>query len=89
MEKSNNLTSLHFEENDGKAQRIHRNRIEGTVLANRFTVGSLIGKGACGKVFKVYDSQNKNVPMALKISPHIDTIVKEIKAIVAISKRAY
>lgn len=94
MERSNKQTTttaaaaLDLSETKN-AQRIYQNKIEGTVLANRFKIGSFIGSGACGKVYKVYDSQNKSVPMAIKFSSQIDVITREIKAIVSISKRVY
>lgn len=68
---------------------VKESQLVGTVLSKRFTIGRLIGRGACGRVYKVVDSQRKDKPLVIKISPDITLIYKEINAIFAVSERIH
>lgn len=61
--------------------------MEGTVLQNKFTIDRLIGKGQYGRVYKVVDSQRKNRPLVVKISPDYTLLYREIKTISSVSNR--
>lgn len=73
-------------EQDYQLLRVPQSELEGTVLNKRFKVGKLIGQGSYGKVYRVYDLDNLNLPLVMKLSPDYTILYKEIKAIGTISK---
>ena len=61
--------------------------IEGAVLKERYHVQRLIDQGSFGKVYKVVDSKNKTLPLAIKICSDHSKFGKEIKIMKKIYKQ--
>jgi len=55
--------------------------LKGQLINNKYTVGSCIGRGCYGYVFKIEDSQN-----VIKISTDTEMMANEIKSLITMQK---
>jgi serine/threonine protein kinase len=66
--------------------RIKRSNLQDTIINKRYVIGHMIGRGAFSHVYKVYDKQNKDLPLAIKFSKDYNHLDKEINTVAQIQK---
>ena len=64
-----------------------RNKIEGSVLKERYTVGRMIDSGSYGEVYKCIDLENKHRPLVVKIASDYKQFGYEINAMRTVYKK--
>lgn len=62
----------------GYTDRKSTNKVlPGYIIRDRYIVGHLIDKGTCGQVYKIVDLQNRQVPLAIKVTEQSDLFEME------------
>ncbi|CAD8194081.1 unnamed protein product [Paramecium octaurelia] len=63
----------------------------GDIIQGRFRIGDLLGEGSFGSVFRIYDTQNNNSVLAIKVEQELEEeesmLEREIKIMMELKKK--